>query len=171
MSGGNGGTQVVREEPDPGTYCDQGERFDRIDARLDQGSDRFREILTRLDAHDEVHGRILGELADARKAIGRVANPVTGEPASGLTGLVVTLTDRVNELAPRVDDLEEESEITQTQSREELVARAREAEAKVARMRSTPPPRRFTARQWAMIIGSTAAGIGAVVHTVLEVLR
>lgn len=132
MAAGNGSSHV---EPPEGYYCGDGERFKRIEDEQAH--------LKAIDEQQEESILLLaGEVSQARKAADLVAERVgymhpdgTATPRS-LTSLVLSLTDEVTKLHHSLDrtrdsvaHIEGETEITRVQSREQLVERARKAEA------------------------------------------
>jgi chromosome segregation ATPase len=174
VSGGNGASHV---EVTPGHYCQDGKRFDRVEAE--------QQHLKAVDEQqEEAILQLAGEVSQARKATETVAERVgalrpdgTATPSS-LTFLVLNLGTAVTKLAHQLDrtrdsvhHLEDESERTQVQSREELVQRARDAELALATARKSSVPPKASWQREAIKIALWATVGGGLLTTIQQILE
>lgn len=170
MAGGNGSGHV---EPAEGYYCGDGERLKRIE-------DEQAHLKAIDEQQEEAILQLAGEVSQARKAADLVAERVgymhpdgTATPRS-LTSLVLSLTGEVTKLSNKLDrtqdcvaHLEDESEVTRIQSREQLVERARVAEAKAGKPKSSWKAELAKVLVWATIGG----GLVSTIHQIVEVFK
>lgn len=113
MPGRNGGS------PGSSACALHEERLDRLEQRM--------------DAQEEVSGRILGEVSDVRLTLGRAPDPLTGNEGTGAVGVIYRLANHVmtgTVRSPMESVLDDESETTKVQRRSDLVKRSRAAEHK-----------------------------------------
>jgi len=113
----------------------------------------------RISALEDGQTRLLGDIATIMKTIGKPPDPLAADAetrrGSGLTGITYRMASVVlrGEYAP-----EEDGEITKVQSREELIARAKAAEAALRdRDRISIERRNSDVRMVSTIVGAIIA--------------